>query len=314
MSGSEKVSVIIPIYNAEKTIVETVQSVQKQTFTNFEIIAINDGSTDSTLSLLEAIDDERLKVFTCENGGVSRARNRGISLASGEFIAFLDSDDLWLPDKLECQLEVLRASPEAGLAYSWVDFVDMQGNFLYSQPPIFHEGNVYPQLLVKNFLTCGSTPLIRKEAIDSTGEFDPSLQPSEDWDYYLRIASNWHFKLVQKYQVLYRTSPRSLSSNIEAMERAQLQTIEKAFRSAPSNLYPYKQRSLSYAFQYLVSLYLNRDTDPQRFRKSGIKLLQSIRSSPSTLFDQRTQRLLIKWLVMRFLPPSILRLLMTKQR
>ena len=300
-----EISVVIPTYNAEKTIVETIGSVQSQTFTDFEILVINDGSTDSTLEVLKTIDDDRLKVFTYENGGAPLARNRGISLASGEFIAFLDSDDLWLSDKLECQLAALKVSPETGLVYSWVNFIDTQGNFLYPQAPIYHEGDVYPQLLIKNFLACGSNPLIRKQAIDSIGGFDPSIQPTADWDYWLRLSQNWHFKVIKKFQVLYRLSSQAMSSNIEEMERSQLQTVEKAFKAAPNELQIYKNESLAYSYQYLASLYLDRDSNPQRFKKGGQKLLKAIRSDPKILSDKLTRRLLRKWLVMRFLPASV---------
>jgi len=118
------ISVIIPAYNAEKTILETIQSLQKQTFTDFEIIVINDGSTDGTVELLNAIEDSRVKVFSYENGGLPVARNRGIDRATGEYITFVDADDLWTPDKLELQLTALRQHPEAGIAYSWTAFIN----------------------------------------------------------------------------------------------------------------------------------------------------------------------------------------------
>ena len=113
------ISIVIPAYNAERTILETIKSVQKQTFSDFEIIVINDGSTDRTLELVLSVEEPRLKIFSYQNGGVSVARNRGISHATGEFIAFLDADDLWTSDKLELQLAGLKQHPEAGIAYSW---------------------------------------------------------------------------------------------------------------------------------------------------------------------------------------------------
>ena len=113
------ISVVIPAYNAAKTISETIDSVRRQTFTDFELIVINDGSSDHTAELVNAVADDRLQLFSYENGGLPVARNRGIDRASGEFIAFLDADDLWTPDKLELQLEALQKHPEAGVAYSW---------------------------------------------------------------------------------------------------------------------------------------------------------------------------------------------------
>jgi glycosyltransferase involved in cell wall biosynthesis len=120
----QTISVVVPAYNAERTILETIASVQQQTFSDFELIVINDGSTDGTLEQLNTVKDPRLKVFSYENGGISVARNRGIAQATGEFIAFLDADDLWTPDKLELQLAALQQHPEVGVAYSWTCFMD----------------------------------------------------------------------------------------------------------------------------------------------------------------------------------------------
>ena len=110
------ISVTIPTYNAESTILETVESFQNQTFSDWELIVINDGSKDKTLELLQSIEDERIKIFSYENAGLAAARNRGIYHATGEFIAFLDADDMWTPDKLELQLAALQQHPEAGVA------------------------------------------------------------------------------------------------------------------------------------------------------------------------------------------------------
>ena len=101
------ISVIIPAYNAEKTIFETIDSIRKQTFEDFEIIVIDDGSEDKTLEIVESIADERIKLFSYPNGGLPIARNRGIEHSLGDFLSFIDSDDLWTPDKLELQLTAL---------------------------------------------------------------------------------------------------------------------------------------------------------------------------------------------------------------
>ncbi len=164
-----QISVIIPAYNAERTIRETIESVQRQTFQDFELIVINDGSKDRTVELVQSINDERLKIFSYENGGLPVARNRGISRTTGEFIAFLDADDLWTPEKLELQLVALKQHPEAGVAYSWTCFMDVneQGaavSFLPS-PPYSFEGNVYKKLLVSDIINSGSNKLILRKAI-----------------------------------------------------------------------------------------------------------------------------------------------------
>lgn len=296
------ISIVIPAYNAERTILETVASVQNQTFYDFEIIVIDDGSKDRTLELLHSVVDDRVNIFSYENGGTSVARNRGLSHATGNFIAFLDADDLWTPDKLELQLAALQKHPEAGVAYSWSRFMDEQGNPSYIVDEKFIEGNVYDQLLLNNFLHNGSSPLIRKQAIDSVGEFDPNpaCAGCEDWDFYLRLALKWNFVLVPKPQVLYRQSSSSTTSKIEKMEAAALFTLEKAYRVAPSNLQHLKPQSLARIYQYCTRQYLERRTSGfQEINKGGQKLWMSIRLHPPILLEKYTYDLL-KWFIKRW--------------
>lgn len=229
------ISVIIPAYNAERTILETIKSVQQQTFSDFEIIVINDGSTDRTVELIQSIKDERVKIFSYQNGGLPVARNRGITHAGGEFIAFLDADDMWTPDKLELQLKALQQHPEAGVAYSWTYFKFEEEEHSYADNSSSFEGNVYADLLVRNFLHNGSNPLVCRRAIESVGFFDPTLKSCEDWDFYLRLAARWSFVLVSKPQIIYRQSSTSMASKIDVMEKYLLIVIDRAFQTAPLN-------------------------------------------------------------------------------
>ena len=244
------ISVIIPAYNAEKTILKTIESVQQQTFSDFELIIVNNGSTDRTLELINSVIDKRLRIFSAEKCGVCRARNHGISHATGEFITFLDADDLWTPDKLELQLAALQQHPEAGVAYSWTHFIDEQDSFLFAHGDYTYEGNVYAHLLLTNFLANGSNPLIRRQAIDDVGQFDPALVSSGDWDFYLRLATGWHFVVVPKPQILYRQISGTSSLNTDVMERDSLIVIDRAFQSAPRELQFLKGQSLVNLYQY----------------------------------------------------------------
>ena len=300
-----KISVIIPTYNAESTILETLVSLGQQTFTDFEIIVINDGSSDRTLDVLERFSDERLRVFSFENAGATVARNRGIARAQGEFIAFLDADDLWSVDKLERQLVALQQHPEAGVAYSWTSFIDEQGQFLYQQPPVYFAGNVYPQLLLGNFLACGSVPLVRRQAIAEVGEFVPELASSQDWEYWLRLAQHWSFVLVPKHQVFYRQRAGAISSHIDRREKYHLLVTERAFQAAPKELQYLKTQSLAHAYKHIARLYINRQSDPEAVKQGGQKLRKAIRLYPKILLKGETQRLLGKWLLMRVLPSSL---------
>ena len=303
-----QISVIIPAYNAEHTIVETIQSVQQQTFQDFEIIVINDGSQDKTLELLQTIQEQRLKVFSYENGGLCTARNRGIIHAMGEFIAFIDADDLWTADKLELQLKALQQNPEAGVAYSWTCFMDVdeQGkaaSFLPS-PQYSFAGNVYQNLLVSDFIHSGSNTLIRRKAIESVGKFDPTCTGCADWDYWLRLSVHWQFVFVPKYQILYRRTHGSMSSKVEVMKKEALIAIEKAYQAAPSELQYLKTHTLTSFHIYCTSLYLQHRTDRNGISHARQHLWSAIRLNPKLLLDRTTQKLLIKFFLKQVFPPT----------
>lgn len=302
------ISIIIPAYNAERTILETIASVQQQTFADFELILINDGSTDQTLKLLGNIQDSRLKVYSYSNGGLPVARNRGISQSTGEFISFLDADDLWTPDKLELQLVALQQHPEAGVAYSWTCNMSEKGDSFYPGQSVSIEGNVYPKLLGEgNFIASGSNCLIRRQAIESVGEFEPTLKSFEDWDYYLRLAARWPFVAVPRPQILYRQSSGAMSSKVDVMERYGLIVLEKAFKSAPPELQVLKNQSLSTLYQYLAGMCLARVVNPDQVKQAGRNLQKAIHVYPQSLLNKTTQIYVMKWLLMRLFSPDIAR-------
>ena len=246
------ISVIIPVYNGEKTIRETIFSVLNQTYKNLELIVINDGSLDLTLNVIYTIQDSRLKVFSYEKSGVSISRNRGIERASGQFISFLDADDIWTPEKLEKQLKALQANPQASVAYSWVDYIDENGEFFRHGNHISINGNAYEKMLIQNVLENGSNPLIRRQALINVGNFDISLKFAEDWDMWLRLASRYDFVTVPDADVLYRMSFSSVSTNVLEMEKACLKFIEKSFHTAPKSLQCLKRKSLTNLYHYLT--------------------------------------------------------------
>ncbi|BAT54333.1 putative glycosyl transferase [Nostoc sp. NIES-3756] len=299
------ISIIIPAYNAEQTILETINSVLEQTFSDFEIIIVNDGSTDKTLEVVQSIEDERLKVFCYENSGVSGARNRGISHAIGDYISFLDADDLWTPDKLELQLAALKAHSEAGVAYSWVYTINETGEILKPFDSMY-EGNVYADLLKANFLTSGSNPLITRAAIDSVGEFDIKLAGGEDWDYWLRLAAKWHFVVVPKYQVFYRRSMSSNSFKLQKMREDTLIMLDKVMQMAPPELQYLKKESLSNIYRYIVELYidsLNQNSQVD-IRFIVDNLWKYIKTKPETLKNIYTYKLIIKILLIIIISPT----------
>jgi glycosyltransferase involved in cell wall biosynthesis len=141
-----KVSVIIPAYNAMNYLPETLKSVLRQTFTDFEILIIDDGSSDNLVQWVSQLVDPRIKLISQNNQGVSVARNTGITHAQGEFIAFLDADDLWEATKLEKQLHTLEDNPAVGLVYTWTAFIDQSGKFTGILLASHAEGNVWEQI------------------------------------------------------------------------------------------------------------------------------------------------------------------------
>lgn len=298
------ISVIIPAYNAERTIMETIASVLQQTLSDFELIVINDGSTDRTLERLQTIKDRRLQIFSYENGGVCAARNRGIVKSTGKFIAFLDADDLWASDKLELQLAALQARPEAGLAYSWTYNMSETGKLLTPVEPAF-SGRIYADLLLWNFLSNGSNPLIRRQAIESVGEFVSELNSAADWDYWLRLAVNWAFVLVPQHQVFYRLSASSMSSKLDNMKQESLLTLERAFASAPAALQSLKNQSFSNTYQYYAEVYL-RDvtTSAGEIDRVVRNLWTGVSLYPASLRSRYTQRLVAKTLLTKILSPE----------
>ncbi|MCT7970923.1 glycosyltransferase family 2 protein [Laspinema olomoucense] len=305
-----KISVIIPAYNAEATILETIDSVLKQTFTDFELLVINDGSQDNTQTVVESISDSRVRVISYPNGGVCVARNRGIFLAKGELIAFLDADDLWTLDKLEKQYTALQEHPEAGVAYSWTCFMDITDS---QTPPTFlpsleyqWTGNVYKNLLVQDFIHSGSNTLMRREAIASVGEFDQTCAGCADWDYWLRLAAKWPFVVVKKCQIFYRRMPGSMSSKVEVMEREALIAMEKAYKAAPPELQHLKTLTFTNFHKYCAELYLQRSQDRDAMVKAQKHVKAAIALQPSLIIGDRTfQKILVKLLIKKLLPKPL---------
>ncbi|MEP0871647.1 glycosyltransferase [Trichocoleus desertorum AS-A10] len=304
--GMPLVSIIIPVYNGEKTIQETINSVLAQTFSDFELIVINDGSQDKTLEVVSEIQDPRIKVFSYPNAGLSATRNRGISHSQGQFIAFLDADDLWTADKIEAQLKALQDNPEAGLAYSWSDFVDESSQFLHIGRRLTWDGDVHRKILVINFLEHGSNPLIRREALKVIGNFDESLSAAEDWDMWIRLAAKYSFVVVPVPQILYRVSANSLSTNIDKLEAACLTVIERAFGQVPKELRSLKKRSLSEIYKYLTFKCLEGQPTQQKSLQAARYFWRSVTTDSSIMTQSRVVVIvLFKVLVGVLLPTQL---------
>lgn len=306
------ISVIIPAYNAEKTIKETIQSVLNQTLQDFELLIINDGSQDATLEVIESIQDPRIKIFSYPNAGSSASRNRGIALAKGEYISFIDADDLWTADKLEAQYKALQENPQAAVAYSWTEHIDESGQFLRSGPQQSFNGDVYGRLLLEDFIGNGSNPLIRAQAFAEVGDFDESLAHSEDWDLWLRLAARYHFVVVPYPQILYRMCVSSKSFNIKEMEESSLQVIERAVAATPETIGHLRQASLGNRYKFLTWKALD-GTPEQRRALTALRLLwHTIRNDPPLLYKRIVWKVMLKIAIALLLPPQAALVLLEK--
>jgi glycosyltransferase involved in cell wall biosynthesis len=300
------VSVIVPAYNAEGTIRGTLDSVLAQTFRDLEVIVVDDGSSDATVAEASRIGDDRLEVLSCEHRGRSAARNRGIERARGDFISFIDADDLWIANKLESQLDALSRRPEAGIAYSWTAFLDPAGRYLFAKEPLYFEGDVQADLLASCFVASGSNVILRRECVQSVGLFDEALHCAEDWEYLLRAAASWPFVVVPEYQVLYRLPLDFGSIPGEEVERASVGVLERALQTAPPRLRRHRREYLSNLSHYVAFVYLTRSR-ARAARKAGHSLLKSIRLNPRAVLSRSTQQLLLAWLLALVLPAALAR-------
>ncbi len=306
------ISVVIPVYNGEKTIQETIKSVLNQTFQSLELIIVNDGSNDETLKVISIIKDPRIKVFSYPNAGLSATRNRGLAHATGEYISFIDADDLWTPDKLEAQLKVLQENPQAAVAYSWTDWIDEFGQFLRRGTSMSVNGDVYAKILLIDFIASGSNTLIRRQALTEVGGFDESLTHSEDWDLWMRLAKRYHFAAVSSPQILYRKSSNSWSCNIAQMEEAGLQIIERAFTQAPESLVPLKPFSIANLYKSLTLRALEGSPGRKRGLTAARYLWYAFRTDSSLIRARVIWKVLFKIVVMILLPPEKAQSLLTQ--
>jgi glycosyltransferase involved in cell wall biosynthesis len=220
------ISVIIPTYNSDKFIGDTIRSVLHQTCTDYEIIVIDDGSTDSTKKIIEN-NFSQARYFYIPNQGVSKARNYGIRRARGEFIAFLDADDLWLPEKLEKQLEVFKNDPELMLVFTEnLDF-DTDGfrKTVYLKKERLMKGDVVKNIFLYSNVTT-STVMVRKQVFQETGDFDESLKVAEDDNLWMRIALKFRIQLLDEVLVHYRWTENSLSRSADNLLDGVLKNIE----------------------------------------------------------------------------------------
>ena len=224
-------SVIIPTFNRAETLVRAIQSVKAQTVRDFEIIVIDDGADQTPEALVQFGD--QVRYLRGAGAGVAAARNLGIKEARGAYVAFLDADDCWYPQKLARVAEAVMASPASGLFYSRIDYVTQSGEQLASPRIRCIRGNGYLELLGGDFIANSAT-VVKKECFDRVGTFDPGLYGCEDWDLWIRVARYYPIWCIPEALVAYEyLSFGSFSARSDLVLRGIDEVIAKSFQADP---------------------------------------------------------------------------------
>jgi glycosyltransferase involved in cell wall biosynthesis len=264
------VSVVVPSYNASRHIREALESVLGQTYSSFEVIVVDDGSKDDTAAIVADYSrrDSRIRLVSQPNSGVGAARNRGMAEASGEFIAPLDADDIWYPEKLEKQVGSLeRHGKEWGLGYCWSKSINERGE---ASLPLAHwpiRGKAFYALIYRNIIGNASVPLFRTSAVREIGGYrtraeQGGVQGCEDWDLTLRMAAKYLVDEVPDYLAGYRQIASTMSSNVLGMAKSYEFIMNELRRNYPQIPKKIMGWSAGYYYNYLLPIaYGSGDTD-----------------------------------------------------
>lgn len=255
---NDLISVVIPARNAEQTIGSTIQSVLNQSYSDIEIIVVNDGSSDNTNTEIENLFDDKsnIKLTEIDHSGVAAARNHGIELANGDLIAFLDADDVWHREKLTIQREHLLANKNAAFLYSPIRLIDEHSNILSTSPYLQFEGDVLKHMLLTQFINASSSLLCHKEAVRSVGGFDSTAymkghQGCEDYLFSVRMAAKYELAAAPYYLTGYRCHTTNMSNNYGQMQKSKesiLRMLQDELPDTPDNVFKWHA---SHAFTYM---------------------------------------------------------------
>ena len=246
MKPNPTVSIIMPAYNASATLTASVRSAQAQSLQNWELIIVDDGSTDDTaqVALRLADLDSRITVLQRPNRGPSAARNVGASIASADILAFLDADDFWASERLEGMVKAFKVLPNAGVLFSRTRFIDAESLKPGTLTP--HHARLTPtDLMSENALCSTSNIVCRSATFHATGGFTPGLNYAEDQDWLLRVAleNKWHILGLDQEWFFYRSSERSQSSDLNAMRDGWLRMVGRACLDFPETAPEAAQRA-----------------------------------------------------------------------
>jgi glycosyltransferase involved in cell wall biosynthesis len=274
------VSVVIPAFNAGRWIAGTLDSVYAQTFRDFEVVVVDDGSDDNTAEVLAACE-RGVRYIRKDNGGENSARNAGVREARGRYVAFVDADDFWMAEKLEQQIKVLEVDSDRAWVYSDAliyedDVAAIVGRI--GRKTTLHSGDILEKLILSNFIAM-STSVVRRSAFDAVGAFDESLRQGGDWDMWLRLAAKYSAFVVDQPLTVYR---RHLSSATGVMDLPRRLTdlfkvLDRALVLEPERLGPLKDRAVANLYAGHAQWLLRRG-DISLAREAA---LQAVRSDPA---------------------------------
>ena len=270
------VSVIIPTYNRASMLKYAIQSVLNQSYPHYEIIIVDDGSTDNTPSTVRLFKDERISFIKHEVvRGASAARNTALQICRGKYIAFIDDDDQWKPDKLKKQITAFqKASPEVGVVYT--AFWKIKNNrqtYMPSSEIIKKQGNIQNTLLQENIV---GTPaaLVQKECFKKAGLFDERLPRLQDWELFIRFSKYYHFKFIDEPLLTAYCQKDGISNNQTALIKAMELILEKHFEEFQKN-----KKNLT---QYYINI-SNLSAENREMNKSRAYLIKALKMCPSNI-------------------------------
>ncbi len=284
MSWPLRVSVIIPTYNRESYIARAIESALDQG--EVEVIVVDDGSTDNTQSVVERDFGERVRYVWQANQREGAARNNGVRHASGNLLAFLDSDDYWLPGKLDADVDRFARDGALALVYSRAINVDPQERVLGSRALASPQGNIFWALARESFVPL-STVVVRSDRFRACGGFveDPDLSGTADWELWMRLVARWAAGFVDQTTTCIRVHPRNMLSDPAWMERAMLAGVRHALADPGVAERVGSRQSYLWAHMY-VTIALNAYANAHRRRGAGW-LLRAIRAWPAVVGDPR---------------------------
>ena len=297
-----RVSIVMPVYNVEKYVATAIQSVLNQTYKTFELIIVIDGSQDDSLNICMNFRDPRIKIVTQENRGLAGARNTGIRESSGEYIALLDSDDVWSPTKLERHVSHLDNNPEVGVSFCPSELIDEAGQptGMFQTPKLVDID--FSDIICRNPVGNGSAPVIRRAVFDAVSfmqfrdgvkersYFDETFRQSEDIECWMRIAASTDYKFegLDENLTYYRVNASGLSANLTNQLDSWHRAVSKVSLISPLMVGRSFLRAQAYQFRYLA----RRAISSGNKESAALLLISALRCHKRILIEEPKKTLI----------------------